>query len=113
MGHVDPHIGVLVTRTAVVRAEARQPVRIQWDPDRSITLTPLSHRAIQIGLSGEAVRHYLDNWITTITNVTPFAARIRHHVISGDLGTAQAELPAEQVYPLPAPIRSLIGATDT
>src|SRR4051812_44139847 len=31
------------------------PVRVQWDPERSLTLRPLPHRAIQIGLSGEAV----------------------------------------------------------
>jgi hypothetical protein len=105
--------GTYVSEQQWSERKLASPVRVQWDPDRSMTLTPLSHRAIQIGLSGEAVRRYLGHWITTITDVTPLAARSRHHVSSGDLGTAQAVLPAERVYPLPAPIRSLIGATDT
>lgn len=33
----------------------RSPVRIQWDPERDLSLQPLPHRAIQIGLSEEAV----------------------------------------------------------
>jgi hypothetical protein len=88
------------------------PVRVQWDPDRSVTLAPLSRRAIQIGLSGEAVDRYLDQWITSITDITPLAGRIRRHVSSGNLDAAEAELPAERVYPLPAPIRGLVGATE-
>ena len=35
------------------------PVRVQWDPDRSVTLDRLDRRAIQVGLSGEAVRRYV------------------------------------------------------
>jgi hypothetical protein len=88
------------------------PVRIQWDPERSLTLAPLSHRAIQIGLSGEAVDRYLDLWITAITDITPLAKHIRRHVDSGRLDAAEAELPAERVYPLPEPVRGLIGATE-
>jgi hypothetical protein len=40
------------------------PVRVQWDPDRSLRLASLAYRAIQVGLSGEAVPRYLDQWIT-------------------------------------------------
>ena len=32
------------------------PVRVQWDPERSLHLTPLPHRAIQVGIGGEMVR---------------------------------------------------------
>lgn len=87
------------------------PVRVQWDPERSVTLGPLSHRAIQIGLSGEAVDRYLDQWITTITDITPLAERIHRLVSSGDLDTAQAQIPAEQLYPLPGSISARIGAS--
>ena len=31
-------------------------VRIQWDPERDVTLERLEERSIQIGLSGEAAR---------------------------------------------------------
>jgi hypothetical protein len=50
--------------------------------------------------------------IIAITDITPLAERIRGHFHSGRLDAAEAELPAERVYPLPAPIRSLIGATE-
>lgn len=86
------------------------PVRVQWDPDRSVTLAPLSRRAIQIGLSSEAVDHYLDQWITEITEITPLSERIHSLVRSGDLSAAEVEMPAEQVYPLPSLISARIGA---
>jgi hypothetical protein len=35
------------------------PVRIQWDPERSLLLEPLPWRSIQIGLSGEAATKYV------------------------------------------------------
>ncbi len=88
------------------------PVRIQWDPDRSVTLAPLNRRAIQIGLSGEAVDRYLDQWITKITDITPFAERVHRQVSDGRLDAAREELPVERVYPVPAPILGLIGASE-
>lgn len=110
LSHYEP--GTYTSEQQWAERELASPVRVQWDPDRSVTLDPLSHRAIQIGLSGEAVQRYLDQWITTITDVTPLATRIQRHVIAGDLDSALAELPAEQVYPLPAQIGKLIGATE-
>ena len=80
-------------------------------PNGQSLLAPLSHRAIQIGLSGEAVDRYLHQWITAITDITPLAAQIQRHVSSGCLDAAQAQLPAERVYPLPPAIHRLIGAT--
>lgn len=88
------------------------PVRIQWDPDRSVTLAPLNRRAIQIGLSGEAVDRYLDQWITKITDITPFAERVHRQVSDGRLDAAREELPVERIYPVPAPILGLIGASE-
>jgi hypothetical protein len=57
------------------------PVRVQWDPERSLSLQPLGHRTIQIGLSGEAVDRYLSEWITGVTDITPTAHEIRHRVL--------------------------------
>lgn len=37
-------------------------MRIQWDPERSLSLQPLPHRAIQIGLAGPAATRYVDDW---------------------------------------------------
>ncbi|QRP50799.1 DUF4291 domain-containing protein [Amycolatopsis sp. FDAARGOS 1241] len=104
--------GTYASRQRWAERKRTSPVRIQWDPDRSVTLARLDRRAIQIGLCGVAVDRYLDQWITNITDVTPLAARIRGHVSSGRLDAAQAELPIDAVYPLPTPILDLIGASE-
>lgn len=85
------------------------PVRVQWDPDRSLRLAPLSSRAIQIGLSGEAVDLYLDQWITSITDITATVHQIRALVAADDCSTAETLLPPERPYDLPGRIRNLVG----
>ena len=47
--------GTYTSREAWAEHKRASPVRVQWDPDRSVALAPLSRRAIQIGLSGEAL----------------------------------------------------------
>lgn len=84
------------------------PVRIQWDPERDLNLCPLPHRAIQIGLSGEAVERYLSGWITAIRDVTPLAHKIRVATTAGELDTAAALLPQEKVYPLSPQLSNVV-----
>lgn len=56
----------------------REPVRIQWDPERNISLEKIDGlRAIQIGLSGIAVQMYVNDWITSITDVTKIASQAK------------------------------------
>lgn len=86
------------------------PVRVQWDPDRSITLQPLDRRAIQIGLSGEAVDLYVEDWISDIIDVTDLATETHRHVNTGNLDAAHAALPAERTYPVPESLRQRIAA---
>lgn len=74
------------------------PVRIQWDPERDLLLRPLEHRTIQIGLSKEAVRRYVNEWICRITDVTPLAHEIHTLIQGGDLVTAHRQLPQERKY---------------
>jgi Domain of unknown function (DUF4291) len=51
-----------------------KPVRVQWDPGRDWRLQPIAGvRAIQIGLSGEAVERYVNQWLVHIEDVTPLA----------------------------------------
>ncbi len=88
----------------------RSPVRVQWDPDRSVTLDRLDRRAIQVGLSGEAVRRYVGGWIEEIVDVTPLAHTVRDLVRRGALDEARAQLPEERPYALPPAIRERLGA---
>ena len=88
------------------------PVRVQWDPERSLTLEPLPYRAIQIGLSGEAVTRYVEEWIRAIRDVTGLATEIHRLVAERNWEAARAALPPERVYPLPEPIRERLAATN-
>jgi hypothetical protein len=76
------------------------PVRVQWDPDRSLAGVRLSRRAIQIGLSGPAVRQYVQDWIVSISDITPLVHKVERLVRAGRLSEAAQQLPAEDVYPL-------------
>ena len=72
------------------------PVRIQWDPERDLLLQPMEHRAIQIGLSKDAVRLYVNEWIRRISDVTQLAHEIHDLVEKGHYVEAKRRLPVEQ-----------------
>ncbi|NUT06390.1 MAG: DUF4291 domain-containing protein [Hamadaea sp.] len=88
------------------RRSLRAPVRVQWDPERDLHLRPLPHRAIQVGLSGDAVRRYTDEWIAGIDDITSQCQAIRAMIRGGDLDAAQAMLPAERPYTPAGDVRS-------
>lgn len=77
----------------------RSPTRIQWDPERDLHLRPLAYRSLQLGLSGEAVGRYADEWTVAIRDVTPLAQEIHALVRDGDLEAAARLLPEERPYP--------------
>ena len=74
-------------------------------------MAPLPHRAIQVGLSGEAVDRYVEEWITGVDDITEFVAEIRGNVHAGDLDKADAAIPREDTYPLPDALRHRLGAS--
>ncbi|MFE6484240.1 DUF4291 domain-containing protein [Streptomyces sp. NPDC057757] len=74
------------------------PARVQWDPERDLRLNPLPYRSLQLGLSGEAVRRYADDWTVAVRDVTPLAHEIHALVSGGDLDSAARLLPQERPY---------------
>lgn len=58
--------GLHSDRSTWQRQQKRAPARFQWDPERDLHLQPLPYRSLQLGLSGEAVRHYADEWTVSI-----------------------------------------------
>ena len=80
----------------------RCPVRVQWDPERDLHLQPLAQRAIQIGLSAEAVHLYVNQWTCRITEVTSLAHDMHALVQQGELQAAANKLPVERVYAIGA-----------
>lgn len=90
---------------------ARAPVRIQWDPEQTVMLTPQPRvRSIQIGLSGEAVRRYVNEWIVGLEDVTAEMHRVRD-LAQVSRSAAEAELPLERPYPVGDELAARIAAT--
>lgn len=85
------------------------PVRVQWDPERSLRLGALPYRSLQVGLSGEAVDRYVDEWLVRLTDVTPLAHKVHALVAAGEDAEARALLPEERVYPLPPEVAAAVA----
>jgi Domain of unknown function (DUF4291) len=90
---------------------AEAPVRIQWDPERDWRLGVVKDvRAIQIGLSGDAVRRYVNEWVVRLEDVTPVAHRIgvnvKNEVMSHILPDED-----EKPYPLSSELRLKLSQT--
>ncbi|WP_091672437.1 DUF4291 domain-containing protein [Micromonospora auratinigra] len=97
-------------RAAWRRQLKHSPVRVQWDPERSLRLAPLPYRAVQVGLTGEAVHRYVDDWIVGLRDVTPLARAVHDRLTAGDEPGAAALLPVERPYPLPVEVARVIDA---
>ena len=87
------------------------PVRVQWDPERDLHHTALNFRAIQVGLGGEAVERYVDEWITAVTDVTPVMRDIAGLLATDRLDLAVKLVPDEPPYPLSEDLARAIEAT--
>lgn len=99
LAHSCPsHPSESMSHEAWQHMKENSPVRIQWDPERDLLLQPQAHRAIQIGLSKQAVDLYVKEWIQRITDTTPLAQGIRALVAKGDFQSARALLPVERPY---------------
>ncbi|MDE7121200.1 MAG: DUF4291 domain-containing protein, partial [Oscillospiraceae bacterium] len=53
-------------------------IRVQWDPERDIYGNALNYRSIQIGIRGESVKKYVNNWITGIRDITDYVTDLRN-----------------------------------
>lgn len=107
LSHYVPEL--YADRQAWARRLKESPVRVQWDPERSIRLQPLGHRSLQVGLSGVAVGSYVDEWTAGIEDVTALAREIHGLVRKGEVDAAEALLPPERPYPLPPEIGEVVG----
>ena len=76
---------------------AASDVRVQWDPERDISGRPLGYRSIQLGLRGDAVRRYVNEWIRGITDITEYVTGLDAARRSG--ADISHLLPEEKVYP--------------
>jgi hypothetical protein len=70
-------------------------------------------RSLQVGLSGEAVDQYVDDWIHDLEDVTEQAHTMHRLVRAGDLEAARSLLPVETAYPLPPDLAATIGISSS
>ena len=80
------------------KAVARSNVRLQWDPDHSPRGGKLQRRAIQLGLRGDIVTKYAQEWILDIEDISDFVAQQRENAIADDYSALST--PTEGIYPV-------------
>lgn len=71
-------------------------IRVQWDPERDIYGNPLEYRSLQLGLRGEAVKKYVNEWIVHITDITDYVCELREKISAKE--DVIALLPQEEIY---------------
>lgn len=74
----------------------KSDVRCQWDPERDIFGNPLEYRSIQLGLRGDAVKKYVNEWIVNITDITDYVKELNEKRRNGE--DISLLLPKEQIY---------------
>jgi hypothetical protein len=77
---------------------AAADVRLQWDPDYDPWGTRVKRRAIQLGLSGDSIIRFSEEWILDIQDISSFVKEQSRHAQRGD--KEQLLTPREQVYPI-------------
>jgi hypothetical protein len=75
---------------------AESPVRLQWDPDHDPCGGKQDRRAIQLGLAGEVIRKFANEWIINIEDISEFVAEQRKHAKTIDF--AHLLTPREEIY---------------
>lgn len=100
-----------LTHDAWRRSLQTNPIRIQWDPERTLQMEPLPWRTIQMGVGGEAIDRYVDEWVMKIENVTHTVRKIEQAVRNGDHAIVGRLLSVESPYPLPTAIARQIAAS--
>lgn len=74
----------------------KSDIRCQWDPERDIFGNPMEQRSIQLGLRGNAVNSYVNEWIVNVEDITAYVKDLDEQKNMGiDISRL---LPQEHVY---------------
>lgn len=98
----------------LTEAQKAQPVRVQWDPERSATIGILPYRSIQIGISGAISARWAREWVESIEDVTKEALALaraieEEGITGGEELRERGLLPKEEVYELEPELRKALG----
>jgi hypothetical protein len=87
---------IYASETEWKKAVQRSNVRLQWDPDHHPSGARLARRAIQLGLRGDVLKTYAQEWIIDIEDISDFVQQQHQNI--GDY--TQLIAPRETVYPV-------------
>ncbi|MGE0489241.1 MAG: DUF4291 domain-containing protein [Vulcanimicrobiota bacterium] len=76
------------------------PIRVQWDPERSLRGAKLNHRSIQVGIGRQLSQEYANHWTVSIEDRTPLTQKLRQLRLEGRWEAARQLLPKERPYPI-------------
>ncbi|CAM3238892.1 DUF4291 domain-containing protein [Stackebrandtia soli] len=91
-----------VLTTGDPTAVASAPVHVQWDPERSARGAALNHYSIQVGIGRHLIRTFVEEWIVSLTDLTPQVRKAAALMRTGHATKASRLFPSERVYP-PSP----------
>ncbi|OLO29275.1 hypothetical protein PZ61_0201380 [Streptomyces sp. MNU77] len=98
-----------VLTTADPAAVAQAAVHVQWDPERSPRGAALNHYSIQVGIGRHLIRTFTDDWIVSLTDLTPQVRKVSALLQTGRATKAQRLIPTERAYPLPRTLEDVIS----
>ncbi|WP_406864287.1 DUF4291 domain-containing protein [Streptomyces sp. HUAS MG47] len=90
-----------VLTTADPAAVHHAAVHVQWDPERSPRGAALNHYSIQVGVGRHLIRTFTDDWIVSLTDLTPQVRKASALMQTGHATKAQRLFPTERTYPMP------------
>lgn len=97
----------------LTNAEKENPVRVQWDPERSPAIEALPYRSIQIGISGAISEQWAREWIESIEDVTEKATALKTavQVVAWNQEELMRRelLPNERKYPVEPDLCKVLG----
>ena len=96
--------------SSTLKADDQFPVVLQWDPDHDPYGAKQQRRAIQLGLRGEFLHLFSEQWIHEIRDITEFVQEQRVFVQHQELG--KLLIPQERVYPLDIEIKKIIDVDE-
>lgn len=82
------------------------PIRVQWDPERTLRGGKSEQRSIQVGIARDWSRRYAEEWIQSLTDITPLVSKMAAKRRLGQWDAAAKLVPAERPYPLPEALRA-------
>lgn len=80
------------------KALGTSSVRLQWDPDHDPSGNPVERRAIQLGLRGDILARYANDWPVHIEDISAFVQQQREFV--GGEERERLTVPQEMVFPV-------------